>query len=199
MHKFLLFLFLFPCISLSALRIDPNSASFSQREKKHIEQYDFQGDYLELKNIDIDARKKMHVELLLSGNYPVLEKINFMGGFGAITGNLTGSFPKLKEIAIACTKATLDLDLDAKWDKECLISVVCTGPTTINLPKNTGFHLTVCSSPLGKVDNQHPSLEKRKTKLGKPLQRIFMTPKEEGKERLLTIVIKTDRETVTLK
>lgn len=198
MFNFLLFFFLLPSLSLFAIKIDPQSTCFSEKEKKRIESYDFTGHYPELTHIEIDARRKMHVDMDLSGHYPVLEKISFEGGFGTISGQITGEFPLLKEISIKCTKATLNLDFEAKWTKECLINITCQGNSTIKLPKDIGCHVTVISSPFGKVENLHSTLVKRKTKLGKSIKRIFMTPEIEGEKRFLKIIVTGDRSSVVI-
>jgi len=195
MIKILLF-FLLSCTPVFALRIDPNASSFGLREKRHVEVFDFQGEYPNLAHVDIDAKRKKDVELLLNGSYPLLEEINFEGGFGTIKGDLSGSFPKLNEVAISCTDADLILDLQAKWERECVINIIGTGDMEITLPKDVGLFVTISSSPFAKIHNTHPSLLQRKRKIA---QRIFLTPVEEGKERLLKIAITATRGEITLK
>lgn len=195
MNKYL-FLFLIFCSSVFGLRVDPNSSSFSQREKKRVEVYDFTGDYPNLSDIDIDARKKINVELLLSGNYPLLKKIHFEGGFGAIKGALTGQFPHLDSIIITCTDAFLDLDLCANWERPCEINITCTGDVTLKLPKDVGLFVTIkTATPFEKIRNNHPTLYKRK---GVLLQKIFLTPSTDTTPRPLTINLTSDRGIITL-
>lgn len=200
MEKFTIFFLFFVSsffgTSLHALRIDPNASSFAQREKKKVEVYDFTGDYPKLEDVDIDARKKINVELLLSGNYPLLKKINFEGGFGAVSGAITGTFPLLETVDIVCTDSLLSLNLDAKWEKECTINIAGTGDIVLNLPKDIGLLVTIkTATPFEKIYVNHPSLFKRK---GILMQKIFLNPIAEGETRPIKINIISAKGTITL-
>lgn len=193
MTRFILLFLLFTS-QVFAIRIDPNASSYGHREKKRVETFDFRGEYPHLTDVDIDAKRKKDVEVILNGSYPMLEKINFEGGFGTISGDLSGAFPKLKEITITCTEAKLDLNLQAKFEEECTISIVGKGDMEIILPQEVGLFVTVSASPFCKVNNNHPTLVQKKRKI---TQRIFLTPDQ--KEKLLKIAITADKGEIILK
>ncbi|NGX45592.1 MAG: hypothetical protein K940chlam2_00748 [Chlamydiae bacterium] len=148
-----LFLFLlFSTTSVFALRIDPSTSSFEQREKKYIDTFDFSGSYEKLENIDIDARRKKRVELLLTGEYPALESINYEGSFGSLSGKLLGSFPELSKVVFACSSATMDLDLSGEWKQDCEINIASPkGEIVLTLPKNVGIIVHAKRQPLGTI------------------------------------------------
>ncbi|MFZ0564954.1 MAG: hypothetical protein WAM28_02015 [Chlamydiales bacterium] len=103
--------------------IDPSISSYEVQKKMQVEVYDFSGDFPNLKNIDIDARRKKRVEFILTGNYPLLEEITYEGGFGIFQGDLTGNFPNLSRISFLCTSCCMNFDLTGNWAKSCEINI----------------------------------------------------------------------------
>lgn len=132
--------------------IDPSIQSYEIRKKTRVDYFDFSGEYTNLKNIDIDGKRLKEVEMTLTGNYPLLEKIQFEGGLGSISAKLTGTFPELKEIDFLCNAASLELDLSGKWDKECHINLTgSSGILKITLPKDIGIIVSTKAAGVGKV------------------------------------------------
>lgn len=132
--------FLLLATSLMAVEIDPSTASFTQRKQQcRVDVYDFIGDYPNLKNIDIDAKRKKRVEFNLTGSYPVLEKIVYEGGFGSLNGLLVGDFPSLKQVNFLCGNMAMNFNLQGQWHQSC----ACTfrgakEPIVLQLPKDVG-------------------------------------------------------------
>lgn len=153
----LLFWFCFSLIPvLNAAPIDPSTAKFEvkEREKFRVDVFDFSGEYPQLENIDIDARRKKRVEMLLTGDYPILEKINYEGSFGSLIGKLTGSFANLTTVNFLCSSSAMQLDLTGNWQKDCEINIQgSTGNIVITLPKNVGLTVHTKTGPTGKVIN----------------------------------------------
>lgn len=156
MKKLILFLVCVSCLPLSAERItlDPNSRSFEMRppKKERVDVFDFAGKFLELENIDINARKKKNVEFYLTGDYPVLESVNYEGSFGVLSGKLTGNFPKLALINFICTSCAMDFDLGAKWQQSCEIHIQgADQDIVLDLPKDVGLVIHTRTGMKGKV------------------------------------------------
>lgn len=155
-HLFLLWMILTSFPFVYADKIDPSISSYEVKErvKYRVDVFDFEGDYPNLENIDIDARRKKRVELLLPGEYPLLEKINYEGTFGSLIGKLTGSFPKLSTVNFLCSSAAMQLDLTGKWCQDCEINIRgTTGNIVITLPKENGVIVHTKTSSTGKVVN----------------------------------------------
>lgn len=157
----LLFLMFFSFVAvfhqLYAEKIDPSTNSFEVREHKYkVDVFDFAGDYPNLENIDIDARRKKRVEMVLTGNYPLLEKINYEGSFGSLIGKLTGSFPALSAVNFMCSSAAMQLDLCGEWQKNCEILIRgSTGNIVVTLPKDIGVAVYTKTGTTGKVVNNN--------------------------------------------
>lgn len=138
-----------PCF---ALRIDPSSSSFELREKKRVDLFDFSGPFPQLENIDIDARRKKRVEMLLTGDYPLLQSVNYEGGFGSLMGKLTGHFPQLGLINVACHSAAMHLDLQGDWERDCEINIRgTTSEIVLKLPQDVSLVVNTRKSPTGKI------------------------------------------------
>ncbi|NGX53309.1 MAG: hypothetical protein K1000chlam4_00017 [Chlamydiae bacterium] len=150
--RWIFFTLLFCIPTLHAERIDPTLSSFEQREKKHVDLFDFSGEYENLEDIDIDARRKKRVEVLLTGTYPVLESINYEGNFGSLTGKLSGSFPKLSLVNFLCKSAIMKLDLTGKWEHDCELNIRATaGDILLTIPTDVGVIIHTKRLPIGKV------------------------------------------------
>lgn len=150
MQKILIFLFLFT--PLFGEGVDRSVTSFEKREKKHIDQFDFSGEWPNIENIDIDAKRKKRVEIDLTGTYPLLEKINFEGGFGLLRGEVTGHFPKLTLINFLCGASAMTLDFTAQWMQSCEINVRGSKENvTLILPKNVGLVVATKVGARGRV------------------------------------------------
>ena len=122
------------------------------RKKERVDVFDFEGNYPELTNIDISARKKKHVEFYLTGEYPVLESVNYEGSFGILEGKLTGNFPKLALINFLCTNCAMKLDLATKWQKSCVITIRGEDEDIyLTLPKDVGLVVHTKTAVKGKV------------------------------------------------
>lgn len=157
--RFFLFFsfFLLSTSSLLALKIDPSSSVYELREKKfRVDLFDFSGEYPHLENIDIDAKRKKRVEMLLTGEYPLLETINYEGTFGSMIGKFTGSFPKLTLANFVCSSATMQFDLTGDWQQSCEINIRgTTGQILVTLPKDVNVTVNTKTGPLGKVINSN--------------------------------------------
>lgn len=152
MKRFILFsLLLTP--TLWALPIDHTTSSFSTRRvKERVDRYDFSGEFLNLENIDIDARKQKRVEFDLSGTYPLLTSVNYEGSFGHLKGDLTGNFPCLNLVNILCTSCAMQLDLTGEWQQSCQITIRgLKEDVAVKLPENVGLIIHTKTSPTGKV------------------------------------------------
>lgn len=150
MKYFLLFLL---CTPLFAVKIDPSISSFEQRERKQrVDVYDFADAYLNLEKIDIDAKRKKNVELYLTGDYPILKRITFDGGFGTLKGELTGSFPKLERVDFMCGNTDIDFDLQGEWKKSCTVNIRGGSENVaIKLPEDVGVVVHTKTKATGKV------------------------------------------------
>lgn len=156
---FLRQLFFFIC-SLSVLlaplegkKIDSGTSSYVEQPKKfRVDTYDFSGEYPNLETIDINARKKKHVELDLSGEYPKLESIEYEGSFGLFNGKLTGDFPNLKTATFMMTSALMHFDLTGEWKRSCDITINgAKRDITLYLPKDIGVCVTTSTGVRGGV------------------------------------------------
>lgn len=143
-------LFLLP--ALYAAPIDPSLSSFELRERKHVDVYDFDGEYEKLENIDIDARRKQRVEVLLTGIFPTLKTVDYQGTFGNLIGKLSGNFPHLSTVNFLCKSAMMQFDFSGKWQKNCEITIRgTTGDIVLTLPKDVGIIVNTKKMPTGKV------------------------------------------------
>lgn len=152
--KYLLALILFLSTSaVSNTPIDSSAHSFSMRQQnKRVDRFDFSGEFPNLEDIDIDARKKKCVEFDLSGDFPLLTSVNFEGGFGELKGNLTGNYPCLTLVNLLCSSCAMKLDLRGKWEKSCQINIRgLKEDVTIVLPEDVGLVINTKISPSGKV------------------------------------------------
>jgi hypothetical protein len=145
-------IFIFLCLPLFAQEMDRNVTSFERREKKRIDLFDFSGDWPNMEDIDIDATRKKRVEVDLTGNYPLLERINFEGGFGLLRGQVTGNFPKLTLINFLCGSSAMTLDFTAKWIQSCEINIRgAREDVTLVLPSDVGLIVSTKVGPRGRV------------------------------------------------
>jgi hypothetical protein len=155
MIRFLFFLALIP-FPLFAERysIDPSSRTFEMRPcvKERVDVFDFAGCYPELKKIDIEARKKKNVEFILTGDYPTLETVTYEGSFGVLKGKLTGNFPLLDRMQFLCSQCAMDLDLTSQWQKSCVIRIKgADEKIVVTLPANVGLVVHTKTALKGKV------------------------------------------------
>lgn len=121
--RFLFFL-LFLASPLCAEQIDRQASSYQLRKiNQRVDKFDFSGDFPNLENIDIDARRKKRVEFNLSGDYPLLTSVNYEGTFGHLKGDLTGNYPVLNLVNLLCTSCAMQLDLTGDWKQSCQINI----------------------------------------------------------------------------
>lgn len=165
-------------MSCTALSLDISSTGtfFNPREEFYTENMDFSGTFPELKTIDIDARRQKRVSLNLVGDYPVLQKIQYEGTFGNLTGSLTGHFPLLENMQYFCSTCSINLDLTGTWEKSChLIIKNNREPVILRLPKDIGVIIKTKTSLKGKV--KAIGLEKKKSHLKKKVfvNSLFLT------------------------
>lgn len=149
-----LLLSLLLCTSvLTAQKIDPSATHFGNDEKKQrVDLFDFSGEYLHLEKVNIDAKKKMRVEVLLDGSYPALKSLAYVGSFGTIDGTLTGTFPQIEKMDFICGSSSVNLNFEGKWEKDCVISVLNNyGDVVLTLPKNVALTVTTKTGPTCKV------------------------------------------------
>lgn len=186
-----LILFLFTVSPLFANTVDPSATSFELRGKQRVDVFDFPGVYAHLKNIDIDGTRKKKVELFLKGEYPLLESIEYEGGFGTLKGALTGKFPLLESVNFLCKNCAMDFDLTGDWEQNCHIVIQgLKEDITLTLPKNVGLVIHTKTAPKGKVINQCDL--KKKGWLG-ILNKTFYNEASETEDLVLTLdIITTD-------
>jgi hypothetical protein len=157
MVKSLFFFILLCTASLWAERADPTARTFERRVPLQKEVYDFSGDYPELEKIDIDATRKMRVEVSMTGNYPLLERILYEGGFGTLNGKLTGHFPNLTTIEFLCGSCAMDFDLRGRWEKSCTLRFCGRDENIIlKLPSDIGIRIHTKTGLEGKVIVEAP-------------------------------------------
>lgn len=154
-----------------------------------VDVFDFSGGYPNLENIDIDAKRKKRVELTLTGDYPILETINYDGSFGLLTGKLTGNFPKLKLVNFLCTSCAINLDLTSEWKQSCEIKVKGAKENVIlKLPESVGLIVHTKTGARGKVIPKEGL--KKKGWIG-VFNKTYSNPLAETSEVVLTITIET--------
>ncbi len=178
---------------------DPSCRSFEMKErKKHrVDTFDFEGEYPDLENIDIDGRRKKNVEFYLTGEYPKLEKVNYEGAFGILEGHLTGTFPKLSKINFLCSSCAMKLDFRGEWAQSCAITITgAKEDISILLPKEVGLVIHTKTSAKGRVI---PCEElKKKNKLG-ILNKNFENELASTASIVLTINIEVTEGSIILK
>ncbi len=132
---------------------DPSISTFKERKQtQRIDRYDFSGVFSNLENIDIDARRKKRVEFDLTGEYPLLETLNYEGGFGHLDAKLTGAFPILQVVNFLCTNCAMEFDLGGKWEQSCEINIRgLKEDVVITLPSDVGLVIHTKTSTRGKV------------------------------------------------
>ena len=134
--------------------VDPNARKFesSEPKKMRVDTYDFEGNYPELEHIHIDAKRKKNVVFTLTGEYPILERVNYEGSFGVLSGELTGVFPQLKMINFLCSNCAINLDLTANWSQSCDINIRgADEDIVLTLPKDVGLEISTKVALKGKV------------------------------------------------
>lgn len=148
--RFLLFFFI---LTSSVFAFDPSISTFKERKQtQRIDRYDFSGVFSNLENIDIDARRKKRVEFDLTGEYPLLETLNYEGGFGHLDAKLTGAFPILQVVNFLCTNCAMEFDLGGKWEQSCEINIRgLKEDVVITLPSDVGLVIHTKTSTRGKV------------------------------------------------
>lgn len=160
------FILLVVCASsLFAEKIDPQAKSYVTIQKeRRVDTFDFSGTYPELEEINIDAKKKMRVEMVLNGSYPVLKDFLYVGCFGTFDGIVTGHFHAIKEMTFACGSSSCSLDFTGTWDQDCTINIKNNyGDVAIKLPENVAITLETKVGPAGKIICHNESLLKKKT------------------------------------
>ena len=171
------------------ITLDPSARNFEMhpKSKERIDVFDFEGAFPDLENIDINARRKKNVEFYLTGSYPILESLNYMGSFGSLTGDLTGNFPKLALINFLCASCAMDLDLRSDWQQSCEIHIRGGNENIVlTLPKDVGLIIYTKTDLKGKVI---PCEELKKTKRFALLNKSFQNELAETASVVLTIHI----------
>ncbi len=188
--KYLLLLFLLTA-PLFAERFVPDASARSfesiEVKKMRVDTFDFEGDFPELEEINIDARKKKNVELFLTGSYPLLERINYEGSFGILSGKITGDFPNLRLINLICRSCSMKIDLDAPWSRSCSINIHgADEDVVLTLPKNVGVEIHTKVAIKGKVI---PSEGLKKMGKMAILKKSYVNELVESSPILLTIYV----------
>lgn len=164
MKKFLCFLLLLSGFAAAEqISIDPSSRSFEMRKlNKRVDVFDFSGEFPNLENIDIDAKRRKRVEFYLTGDFPLLETLTYEGCFGFLKSELTGNFPLLREINFLCTSCAMTFDLTADWQRSCDITIRGMDEDVIlKLPKDVGLIIHTKTAPNGKVILGSEELKKK--------------------------------------
>jgi len=175
------------CLPMLTWGVDRSVSSFEQREKKHVDRFDFSGEWPNMETIDIDARRKKRVEVDLTGSYPLLESINFEGGFGLLRGEITGDFPKLERVNFLCGSSAITLDLTSAWRQSCTITVRgLNEDVTLLLPADVGLVVQTKVGARGKV--YMDGLKKKGFGIWK---KNYRNPESKSSEIVLTINVET--------
>lgn len=184
--------------SLFANPVDPSSTSFALRkEKERVDLFDFPGEYAHLKNIDIDAIRKKKVEISLKGEYPLLESINYEGGFGTLKSALTGKFPLLQSVNFLCKSCAMEIDLAGSWEQSCHIVIHgMKEDITLTLPKDIGLVVHTKTAPKGKVINECDLKKKGWFSL---LNKTYYNESSTSSDLVLTLEIETTDGCIILK
>ncbi len=165
-------------------------------QKRKIDTYDFSGDYPELSTVEIDARRKKNVEVLLNGEYPVLEEVVYEGSYGKLVGDLTGYFPRLSSVSIACGSAKMEIDLRGVFEKSCEIYIRgLKEEVVLSLPEGVGLVVHTHNTPGIPVVNR--SDLKKKGWFGFT-KKTFQNPLAKEAPVVLTIYIETTNGAITL-
>ena len=191
--KVLFLLFFISCFPLlgETITLDPSARSFEMRtpRKERLDVFDFSGEYHDLENIDINARKRKNVEFYLTGEYPALESLTYEGSFGVLRGELTGNFPKLSLINFLCSSCAMNLDLNTQWHCSCEIHIRGGDEDIVlNLPKDVGLVIYTKTALKGKVIPCEGLTKKNKMGI---LNKIFENSLVETAPVVLTIHIET--------
>ena len=164
---------------------DIRSYEAGKKPKVHVDAYDFSGSYPQLENIAIDASRQMRVTMDLSGEYPLLKKINYEGTFGSLVGTLTGHFPLLEEISFLCSSTAIKLNLKGTWEKNCTVNLIGgRGDVELILPKNVGVVINTKVGIKGRVINR--AFEKKGRGI---LKKTYINPEQENAPIQLTFNI----------
>lgn len=120
-------------------KIDPLCTSFESVERKNSKNYNLSDTYPNLRTIDLEVPGGQRSQLVLSGDFPVLESVNIESSSGNITAAFTGNIPELTDISIHSNSGKLNLDFRAKWRQNCHIMLETTsGDMRIKLPRGVG-------------------------------------------------------------
>lgn len=151
--KYVFLALLFLTTTVFAVPIDRSAKSYEMRKKnKRVDRFDFSGEFPNLENIDIDARRKKCVEVDLSGDYPLLSTINYEGSFGNLKSEFTGNYPCLALVNLFCTSCAMELDFTGNWQKSCQINICGQKEDIVlKLPEGVGLIINTKTSPSGKV------------------------------------------------
>lgn len=185
MKKFLLLFLASTSLFADSSSHDIKNFEAGKKPKVHVDVYDFSGSYPQLENIAIDASRQMRVSMDLSGDYPLLKKISYEGTFGSFVGKLTGHFPALEEIYFRCSSTAAKIDLNAPWEKNCVIHLMGgRGDLELNLPKNVGIVINTKVGVKGRVINK--AFEKKGRGI---LKKTYFNPEQENAPIQLTLNI----------
>ncbi|BAE81628.1 conserved hypothetical protein [Chlamydia felis Fe/C-56] len=117
-----------------------------------MDRFNFSGKFLDMETMEIHAQRKKRVHFDASGVFPKLESIVYNGSFGFLRAKLTGWYPELTSLVIACSSCKMDLDFRGKWEKNTSISVSNeSAPLTLTFPKDVGVIVHTKVSTKGKV------------------------------------------------
>lgn len=196
MMVFLFFIFLFS--SLTADVIDPQTKSFSLREKKKAELFEFSAEYPELYEIDIDGKRKVLTEIYLTGSFPVLESLTYEGGIGSFKAEMTGNFPKLKKALFSFVTADTLLDLRGHWTEECTIIIQNRrGNVTLWLPEDVAVEIITKTEPLqAQLVIENPQIKKKGLGIR---QKTYLNARGWKEKPLLHLIIQKDKGQITLR
>ena len=154
MKYIILFLFFSTQLCAETFTAESSASSYEtvKPQKYRIDTFDFSGQYPQLEKIEIDARRKKNVVFKLTGNCPLLERVNYEGFFGTLSGKLTGNFPLLSVVNFLCTNCAMDLDLSSHWHRSCTINLRGSeGDIVLKLPQDVGLIIHTKTAARGKV------------------------------------------------
>lgn len=124
----------------------------SEEETFYVHKLNFSGEFPDMETMKIHAQRKKHVKFDVTGNFPKLETISYLGSFGYLHADFKGEYPSLTSIHISCTTCQMDMDFRGKWFQNSTI-FICNEkqPISLVLPRDVGVIVHTTTTLQGKV------------------------------------------------
>ncbi|WP_174165546.1 hypothetical protein [Chlamydia serpentis] len=124
----------------------------SEEESFYTHRFDFSKNYPDMENIEIQAQRKKRVEFNMTGEFPRLETVDYVGSFGHLRAKFRGHYSVLSCLNFSCGACKMDMDFRGNWRKSGTITI-CNQqePITLKLPQDVGVIVHTKISLKGKV------------------------------------------------